>query len=169
VGTAFGAEETALDHDPLDLIKGHPVAPAIVELSGAGGRNLRAFGSGRIAEYQGPSGGMLRACNDSPSPQPRLAGGERVRRSARGLAGALVRRRRRGRGEVVVLGLRGPSWQPDGGRIVGPVSERLGWTEAGHQRLGRSPRPPAAARRSGAGQSPSVLHKPSRLKVLPWF
>jgi hypothetical protein len=48
-----GAEETALDHDPLDLIEAHLVAPAIVELHRAGGRNLRTFGVGHIAECRG--------------------------------------------------------------------------------------------------------------------
>ncbi len=86
---ACGAEETALGHDPLDLIEAHLVAPAI--------------GFGRIA------------CNDSPSPQPLLAGGERERRSAGEVSRTPFAGSGVAAGASFVLGLRVPNWQSDGG------------------------------------------------------
>jgi hypothetical protein len=75
----IGAEETALDHDPLDLIEAHLVAPAIVELRRAGGRNLRAFGFGRIAEGRVAGCFAHKTTAPPPAPAPRARRGSDVR------------------------------------------------------------------------------------------
>jgi hypothetical protein len=55
----------------------HLVAPPIVELHRAGGRNLWALGFGRIAECQGPSGGVLCASDNRPTlASPPISGRE---------------------------------------------------------------------------------------------